>query len=237
MKTYFFTFFAILSYIFPLSASLSENEAEIKLRRIHRHLSLVHGSFRQEYPEQVMAVMYISKRDKVLELGGNVGRNSCVIASLLRKSRGLVVVESDPASVSKLIENRNHNNLQFHVEDSAISQVPLIQSGWFTIPSNEPIPGFFSVKTISYEQLKKKYSMTFDVLVADCEGALYYIFNDDESLLDDVHTAIIENDYPTLEHFRSVESKLIAHGFQLVYNKSGGFGPCFNEFYQVWQKY
>jgi len=49
--------------------------------------------------------MYIKPNDCVLEIGGNIGRNSCVIGKLLSDSRNLLVVESDPESVYKLEEN------------------------------------------------------------------------------------------------------------------------------------
>lgn len=219
-----------------LTAGISENTATKKLQRIHSDHSLLHGSFSDEYPEQVMAVMFITKNDHVLEIGGNIGRNSCVIASILKNSANLVVVESDPDTAAILLENRDLNGFVFQIEDSAISEVPLIQKDWNTIPSNTMLPGYFSVKTITYGELKAKYNLQFNVLVADCEGALYYILNDDESLLDDVETIIVENDYTDRDHYDTVRMKFQAHGFKLVYNKAGGWGPCFNVFYQVWLK-
>lgn len=60
-----------------------------------------------------MSALFIDKDDVVLELGGNIGRNSLVIASLLEKSENLVVVESDPAFVELLGINRNLNNFDF----------------------------------------------------------------------------------------------------------------------------
>ena len=41
-----------------------------------------------------MAVQFIHPRAKVLELGGNVGRNSCLIGRLLNDSSELVVLVS-----------------------------------------------------------------------------------------------------------------------------------------------
>lgn len=212
----------------------SEWEAGEYLKLIHAHLALLYGSFQEEYPEQIMATMFISPEDKVLEIGGNVGRNSCVISLLLNNSQNLVVAESDPGAVALLLANRNNNDLCFHIEDSAISQVPLFQGGWVTSPL--PCPNCFQVKTITYGQLKAKYGIPFSVLVADCEGALYYIFQDDETLLNDVSMVIVENDYSVRAHYEDVCSKFAAHGFHLVYTKSGGWGPCSNEFYQVWKK-
>lgn len=233
--------FVILTASSICSASIepnrSEGEAVKYLHSIHSRFSLLNGSFNEEYPEQVMSAMFISRNDRVLEIGGNIGRNSCVIASLLRNSRNLVVVESNPKIASILITNRDRNRLFFHVEDSAISEIPLMQSGWNTFSQGMELPSnCFQVKTISYTELKEKYKIPFNVLVADCEGALYYIFQDDESILDDVNMLILENDYTDKACYEYVRNKFIAHGFHLVYNKPGGWPPCFNEFYQVWKK-
>jgi hypothetical protein len=217
----------------PLTAHLSEEDAIKRLNYIHSQLSLTHGSFSEEYPEQVMSAMFISENDKVLELGGNAGRNSCVIGTILNRSENLVVSESDPSAVRVLIANRDHNKLHFHVEDSALSQVSHVQAGWVTFPSETVPPGHFRVKTITYDELKEKYGIAFNVFVADCEGALYFIFQDDESILEDVEMIIVENDYHHLVHYETVRNKFIAHGFQLIYNKAGCWGPCSNMFYQV----
>jgi hypothetical protein len=221
----------------PLAADLSEQEGKVRLDQIHARLTLLHGSLMEEYPEQLMSAMFISENDKVLELGGNVGRNSCVIASLLNDSRNLVVSESDPIVIPALLQNRDYNALFFHVEDAAVSEVPLMQSNWVTIPVIKEVPwGFKRVKTITYRALKQKYGITFNVLVADCEGALFFLFRKDESLLDDVNLVITENDYLDRTHYEEVRARLIAHGFQPAYNRAGGWGPCYNEFYQVWRK-
>ncbi|MCE2982446.1 MAG: FkbM family methyltransferase [Parachlamydia sp.] len=225
-----------LSFFSICSAEIDEQEAEKILGGFHSELSLLEGTFNEEYPEQVMAVMFIQPHDKVLEIGGNIGRNSCIISKLLNNSNNLVVAESNPAIAEILISNRDRNGLEFHVENSAISKVPLIQAGWATFPQDSTPEGFFKVQTMTYSQLKEKYGIPFNVMVADCEGALYYILRDDESLLEDFNLLIIENDYHERAHFEEVVAKFESHGFHNVYTKSGGWGPCYNEFYQIWQK-
>src|SRR5205085_5472893 len=133
------------------------NECAIeKLQTIHSKLKLIHGNLSEEYPEQLMSTMYLPADAKVLELGGNVGRNSCVIATILNDSKNLVSVESSKESALLLQDNRDINGLQFHIEPSAISKVPLIQMGWNTIPSEVDQPGFFRVNTITFDELQKK---------------------------------------------------------------------------------
>ena len=66
-------------------------------------------------------------------------------------------------------------------ENSALSNRRLIQKYWNAIPidENAEIPsGWQAVSTVSWQKLCQKYSMEFDTLVVDCEGALYYILLD-----------------------------------------------------------
>ncbi len=207
-----------------------------KLQAIHSRLALLHGSFSEEYPEQLMSATYLTKDNKVLEIGGNLGRNSCVIASILENENNLIVVESCVESAQLLTENRDYNQLNFHIEASAVSKYPLIQSGWTTIPSDLDIPGYFRVNTITFQDLQKKYDIQFDTLVVDCEGALYYILKDDPEILTNIKTIIIENDFVDFTHLHYVQNLFTRYGFQLIYNQAGGWGPCYSCFYQVWKK-
>ena len=42
--------------------------------------------------------------------------------------------------------------------------------------------------------------MNFNVLVVDCEGALYYILKDEPEFLNGFETIIIENDFLIITH-------------------------------------
>lgn len=59
--------------------------AERGLADIHKTLMSANfsGDLRTEYPEQVMSWSFVDSTAQVLEIGANVGRNTCVIASLL----------------------------------------------------------------------------------------------------------------------------------------------------------
>lgn len=235
-STIFFAMIGVAQIYFVPLEGVSINRAKAKLEVIHSKLHLVHGSLREEYPEQLMAAMYVSKSAKVLELGGNVGRNSCVIGTILKKSENLVVVESSTESATLLQENRDANKLRFQIEASAISKVALVQNGWKTIPSDIDLPGYTRVNTISFNKLKEKYGIQFDTLVVDCEGALYGILMDEPEMLTNIHTIIIENDFDDINHMLYVQKLFEQNGLNLVYNQAGGFGPCYDYFYQVWKK-
>jgi len=207
-----------------------------ELLQIHEKIQLIHGEMREEVPEQYMALHYLTGKEKVLEIGANVGRNSLVIATLLEDSRNMVSMECDPINAEKLRENRDNNHYGFHIEASALSKRKLIQKGWTTIPSDVLLDGYQWVNTISYEDLVNKYNIPFDTLVLDCEGAFYYILMDMPEVIRNINMVIVENDYTDIAHKNYVDSVLSAQGFVAVYCESGGFPPCAHRFYEVWKK-
>ena len=209
---------------------------ELRLNILHSFLKLNHGSFNDEYPEQLMTIKYLTGNEKVLEIGGNIGRNSLVISKLLKNSANLVILESDPESYNKLMENRNINNLNFYVENSALSARKLIQLGWDTIPSEELLPGYMPVNTITLPELRNKYPVDFDTLVLDCEGAFYYILMDFPEILNGINLIIMENDYFDISPKNYIDSVLKEKGFYVDYSQRGGWGPCENFFYEVWKR-
>ena len=162
-----------------------------------------------EWEEQIMAITYLDPKDKVLELGSNYGKNTCLIASLLEDDRNLV---------KKLIQKR------------------WITTQWEldTLPDSD----YFWVPTITWSELKKKYPIDFNVLVADCEGALFYILQEEPDFLDGFQKIFVENDYIRMEQYEFVKKKMEEKGFRNVFNLGGGLSwhCCKDCFYQVWMK-
>lgn len=216
------------------------------LKHIHNKLTLFYGSFQEELPEQRMAVKYINQNNKVLEIGGNIGRNSLVIAYLLQNQLDMVVLETDKIFATQLQHNRDQNQFKFHIENSALSNRKLIQKSWdgtsipdtasATIASDYVLPGYVDVSIISYKELISKYNIAFDTLVLDCEGAFYYILQDIPDVLNGIQTIIMENDYFVLDHKKYVDDTLESHGFKVSYQEAGGWGPCADRFFEVWKR-
>lgn len=175
--------------------TISDNDIYDKIKDIHSKLKIKHGSLDDEFPEQKMAVRYLTGKEKVLEIGGNIGRNSLVIASILEDSANLVSLESDATIAAQLQENRDLNNFKFHIESSALSKRRLIQKQWETLPSDTLRDGYHWVDTITLDKLNAKYNIEFDTLVLDCEGAFYYILMDMPEILNNINLIIMENDY------------------------------------------
>ena len=213
---------------------IDENDIYEKISNLHATLNINHGTLNEELPEQRMAVRYLKGNERVLEIGGNIGRNSLIIASLLENSRNLVTLESDIRVAEQLKENRNLNGLHFHVECSALSKRKLMQNGWDTMPGNTLQPGYSWVNTITYSNLKKKYMLAFDTLILDCEGAFYYILMDMPEVLSGVKLIIMENDYKILDHKHYVDDVLRENNFRRDYVEQGGWGHCFDNFFEVW---
>jgi FkbM family methyltransferase len=207
-----------------------------KITNIQSKLKINYGSFNEELPEQKMVVRYLKGNEKVLEIGGNIGRNSLIIASILENNNNFLTLESDVNIAKQLTENRDLNNFNFHIENSALSNRKLIQQGWNTIPSETLQDGYNWVNTITLDELKSKYNIEFDTLVLDCEGAFYYILMDMPEILNNINLIIMENDYFDISKKNYIDEILIKNNFITDYTESGGFGPCFDNFYEVWKK-
>ena len=217
-------------------------DPEKKALAIHKHLTIFGGTLLQEFPEQCMIAQYLTGKEKVLEIGGNIGRGSLIIGSLLENDSNFVVLESSPSIANILKKNRNSNNMNFHIESRTLSKRNLIQKGWQTIQSDEEKEGYAPVTIFSYDELRTKYDIEFDTLVLDCEGAFYTILQDFPEILDTIQTIFVENDYRDIEHKKYVDDELRKKDFACVYTKKGeleakqlGF-PCLDNFYEVWKK-
>jgi FkbM family methyltransferase len=217
--------------------------AEDQIAWIHAGLTFAGGSLTDELPEQTMVVRFLDPAAKVLELGANIGRNTLMIAAVLADQHNLVSLECDPVSVEMLRNNRFANRFTFHIEPSALSYRKLIQKGWQTVPSEAVPPGYVRVQTITFEELQSKYGIEFDTLVADCEGALYWILRDNEALLKNIHTVIVEADYASVEHKMAVEAIFHVHGLERIYSEPLAVdwdhpfpAECAESFFEVWKK-
>ena len=209
-----------------------------KMNDIHSILKINYGDLNFEIPEQRMVIHYLTGNEKVLEIGGNIGRNSLVIAHILKQkgNNNLVTLECDTNIANQLIENRNLNNFTFHVENSALSKRKLIQKGWDTLASDTLQEDYHWVNTITLNDLNNKYKIDFDTLILDCEGAFYYILLDMPEILNNINLIIMENDYYDISQKNYIDEILKKNNFYTDYVEVGGWYPCYNNFYEVWKK-
>jgi FkbM family methyltransferase len=216
-----------------------------KLKNIHSKLKIGYGDFQEEYPEQMMAVRYLTGDEKVLEIGSNIGRNSLVINYILsqKNNDNFVTLECDTDIANILKYNRDMNNFHFHIENAALSKRKLIQMGWNTICSDVLLDGYKNVNIITLEELNQKYNIQFDTLVLDCEGAFYYILMDMPEILNNINLIIMENDYHDINHKKYIDEVLIKNNFYIDYVECGGsalaysiFPHLYDRFFEVWKK-
>lgn len=206
---------------------------ESVLAPLHRRLKFSCGSLKEEFVEQMLAVKYLQEDDIVLELGGNIGRNSCVIASILADSRNLTVLEPDSFAFMILNRNRDDNEFLFRTINAALSNSPLYLSGSGTAQSTSTTVTPRKINTITRNELPNN----FTALVADCEGALKQIVEDYPSFFEPFRIVIVENDYASVEDYGVVESALVRSKFKPVETQSINLDrPCAKYFYQVWIK-
>jgi len=211
--------------------------AEAKVREIHKTLNFSFGNIEEELPEQIITAKYLKGDEKVLEIGGNIGRNSMIIASILNKNNNhnYVTVEMCPDDYKKLEQNRSQNNLNFTIVNGAISKRPLIAHGWSSYPFEGIMPpDYYMVNTITWNEFKKIIPIEFDTLIADCEGALFYILQDTPEILDNIKLIIVENDYFNNYKQAFVENIYKEKGFVRDYYQVHPGDANFPNFFEVW---
>lgn len=171
-----------------------------------------------EKEEQYLANKYISQNDVVLELGARYGSVSCIINSKLKDKNNQVVVEPDDRVWDALEKNKIRNNCEFNIVKGFISNKKLdltnldfYLGGYgatFIENSETKIPSY------SLEEIKNKYNLNFNVLVADCEGFLEVFFDENPNFYDDLRMIIFEADYPEKCNYDKIKSKLFEKGFR-----------------------
>ena len=198
----------------------------VKLYHLHNKLNFTNKKLlKKEIPEQLMALKHISKDDVVLELGGSIGRNTCVISTILSDSSNLVTIEPNINEIKDLKINRELNNFKFHIEENVLSKQPLYSLGWYTYIDEKP--DSLKVDNITWPQLKKKYNLHFNVLIVDNEGHFVSTLKDYPDILNDIRMINIEHDFNSIEDLDYFYDVMKRNKFQIVdtYMKNDEYGP------------
>lgn len=235
MKVIFGCIFAFL-LILVIYKAICRYRCKTSVQEIHesmvRQYSIRHGSFDEELPEQLLILEHVKPTANVLELGGNIGRSSLAISFKLRNSQTLVVLESDKDNARKLKENKDINNLDFHIESAALSHVPLIQKEWVTKPGTSEENGWRRVTTTTFNDLQTKYGIQFDTFVIDCECCFLPILQQNDHILENINTIILENDCDAKGN-REIQKILCKNRFSKIVCQPHGDNSCF---FSVWKR-
>jgi len=178
---------------------------------------------RVEIHEQDLARVYIAPDDVVLELGARYGSVSCAINTKLKRKTNQVVVEPDERVWGALDRNKLINDCHFHIVKGFAARQKLSLTNldsWLGGHGATYVPDREST-TPSYtlEQIQETYGLTFNVLVADCEGFLEVFLDDNPHIYNSLRLLIFEADYPEKCNYPKITAALLAHGF---YTKQEG---------------
>jgi len=173
-----------------------------------------------EVDEQKLVNQYIEENDTVLELGARYGSVSCVTNKKLKDKTRHVVVEPDNRVWDALEANKLRNNCEFHIIKGFISSKKLdlinldcYHGGYgatFIENINTTIPSF------NLTDIEIKYNITFNVLVADCEGFLEVFFDENPKILDYLRLIIFEADYEDKCNYNKIHRNFIRKGFRCL---------------------
>lgn len=176
---------------------------------------------RLEKPEQEIAKKYIQKDDVVLELGARYGSVSCIINSKLYDKNNQVVVEPDNRVWDALEKNKKENNCGFNIikgfigkKKMDLTNLDCYHGGYgSTFIYNEDT----NIQSYTLDEVKKKYNLKFNVLVADCEGFLEVFFDENTDFYKDLRLIIFEEDYPDKCNYDKIKKLLIENNFKLIF--------------------
>lgn len=173
--------------------------------------------------EQELAKHYIKGNNVVLELGARYGSVSCTINSLLNNKKNQVSVEPDARVWEALRKNKIRNNCDFHVVKGFISNKKLdlinkdVYLGGYGASFVEDKES--SIPSYSLDEIRKKYNLNFDALVADCEGFLEEFLDENPDLYDTIKIFIFEEDYPEKCNYQKIFDKLKEKNFKLEFHE------------------
>ena len=201
----------------------------LKLMDIQNEVGNQINTLSWEAEEQSLAKQYIESSDVVLELGARYGSVSCIINSKLACKTNQVSVEPDDRVWDALERNKLANSCEFNIVKGFISSKKLGLTelddcgGYGTTSVEKPES---SISSFTLAQIKEKYNLEFNVLVADCEGFLETFFDENPEFYKKMRLIIFEADYPHKCNYNKVRNLL----------KEDGFTEILGGFQNVWIK-
>lgn len=180
-----------------------------------------------ENTEQTLASLLVLPQSKVLELGARYGTVTCKITQNVGEGGVTVCVEPDSSVWSSLETNLATNKCDAKIIKGLISLKPMQMKfdGYSThalLTNSTSAVHHFSLQ----DALNLGGVSSFDTLVADCEGCLESFIQENDGLLNGLHTIIFEADRKEACDYFKVKNKL----------KNAGFSPVLEGFYNAWIK-
>jgi FkbM family methyltransferase len=177
---------------------------------------------------------YVNYNSDVIELGACLGFISCLTNKILDKESTHIVVEPNPSLIPVLEQNRDINECDFEVYESAYNyNNPRIN---LTIPDNiwgtsshRDDGSSVTVDTINLETLVTDHNLSEFVLIVDIEGAEINLIENEIDLLEEYCELLIiefHDEKETYEHLVESTNKaresLIESEFDMIEEISTG---------------
>lgn len=153
----------------------------------------------------------------------------CIRLFSKRLKNQLVCVEPDTRVIPCLTKNKLINKCSFNIYHGTISKDELYvvynNCGWETKTYKTPQKNLTSekIETITLNKIQELYGITFDCLIADCEGFLLEFLNENISFLEQLKCVIYEEDCceklpinGTYIDYNIIEKYLTDYGFICV---------------------
>ena len=179
-----------------------------------------------EKQEQIDANEFVKEDVVVLELGARWGGVSCVINKKLKNQENHLAVEPDQIVWESLEKNRDRHNCKFKILKGTISKKPLkidkSDKRWnglatFTKGTNHKNSNII-IHSIP--------DMSFNVLIADCEGFLETFYDENKEFFKTLRLIMFEKDRENecdynylIKEFNKLGFKEIKSGFHSVFRK------------------
>lgn len=179
----------------------------------------------REIPEQLMVLTHLKPTDIVLEFGGSIGRNTCIICKILNDSSNLVTIEPNETERIGLEKNKLLNKFKFNIEPSVLSTTPLYILEWHSF--KEEIKDSIKIECIDWTNLNEKYKLKFNVLIIDNEGNFVDNLKEFPEMLADIELISIEHDFNNIEDLDYFNNSMKVNSFFMIdkYMKTDEYGP------------
>ena len=198
---------------------LQQKKQETYTKQQKRHDSLFsHLPNTSEVPERLAVYDHLDKKDVVLEIGGNIGGVSAVIATLLENPKNLVVIEPSKSAVEELIKLKTFIKKDFNIFNGILTiknqRINCSQPNKGGYSECKPVSNSETLTILNktFYEIQAMYNLIFDTLVIDCEGCYESIFKDsiESGWLNQICKIIIEWDGEYMEKL------LLDNGFKLI---------------------
>ena len=181
-----------------------------------------------EVPEQDVVSKYINQDDKVLELGARYGTVSAIILDIISDIKNCVIVDPDKNIIQALTNNLNncgYGDAQIFVGTIGPHKKKIHSDKGYGTYTESCEGDECNTESITYDNLEHKYNITFNTIVADCEGCLPELINHIENM-DPIRKIIFETDRSNESDYTKMYTKLHECGFKNIQD----------EFVQIWIK-